>query len=215
MHARYPPSLVWRRTRRQAASLGERGSATSTPRRKPEERTAKDAKGGKGAKRRARAREAGGFPPLRVSVSSWGTLVGLGCGFLALRSQLVAQPGRGQAVGVLVPALTGVRGDPLQRAARMEAALREQLLHEREVLDLAALLAPALALPGGRPLLDRVHAQAAVRVHDHLGVVGQEPEGLDQRRELHAVVRRLRVVPVTRLAHFARLDPHHAPASRA
>ena len=73
---------------------------------------------------------------------------------------------------------------------------RVELLHEIEVLDRAGLALPAALLPARRPLVDRVHAELAVGVDDELASVGQGLEGLDQRRQLHAVVGRVGLAAV-------------------
>ena len=124
-------------------------------------------------------------------------------------------PGRGEAVGVLVPAVPGVGGGPLQSACRVRAVERQQFLHQLQVLDWAGLALPAGALPRRCPAGDGVHAELAVAEHVDLGVGRQHRERLYQRPQLHAVVGRVRLVAVGLRDDLAVLDPDHAPAAGA
>src|SRR6266545_4298349 len=112
----------------------------------------------------------------------------------AVGALLMLGGARRQEVGVLVLRVVGVAPDPAPFHGVRRGDLIE-LLPQLEVLDRAALAAPAASLPVLEPLLHALHQVLGVRHVAYARVLPLAPDPLERRDgagERHLVVRRLR-----------------------
>ena len=107
-----------------------------------------------------------------------------------------------------------MRADPLQLDPRLRLRERVEFLHEFEVLDRAALAFPTALFPAVCPLIDRIHAELAVRVRDEIRFIGQMLESFDQCFQFHAIIGGVRFAAVALGKNFSALDPDPSPTAR-